>query len=52
MFGFLDILQDVLRIVTLQPSKPYRGGERQSQWLDGAPSRHRCERRGDERFFG
>lgn len=53
MFGLLDILQNVLRIVTFQPSKTHYGHKHHvAEWSDGVPTRHRYERRGGERFFG
>lgn len=54
MSQFLDILNDVLRIVTLQPmryNRPDRADRPEHESICGGPTRFRCERRG-ERFFG
>lgn len=51
MNKYLDIWNDVLRLVTLQPLRGYRDNSRPENWPEEVPTKFRYERRG-ERHFG
>ncbi|WP_274628742.1 hypothetical protein [Arvimicrobium flavum] len=52
MNRYIDIWNDVLRIVTLQPHRSYRDTPRSGNGLDDLPTKFRYERRGGERRYG
>jgi len=49
---YLDIWNDVLRLVTLQPRRSYRDTPHAEDRAEEVPTMFRYERRGGERFYG